>query len=81
MKKISSDEFDDIFGHGKGSSSPLYNYLIQMKPNDAFKLFKTEWHVKYPPSTIVNRVSRKHKMVFYVKGLPDRTGWAVKRVG
>ena len=80
MKKITSDQFDDLFGHGKGSSSPLFNHLIQMKPDDAFILYKTEWYVKYPPTTIVNRVMRKYKMSFLCKGLPDRSGWAVKRV-
>ncbi|HKR05816.1 MAG TPA: hypothetical protein VJY62_14370 [Bacteroidia bacterium] len=51
-----------------------------MNRDETFILYKTEWHVKYPPATIVNRVSRKYKMIFLCKGLPDRSGWAVKRV-
>lgn len=81
MKKITSEEFDNIYGHGKGASSPLYNLLLQMKIGDAFVILKSEWHKKYPPTTIINRVQRRHKMKFEWKALPDRTGWAVKRVG
>jgi hypothetical protein len=80
MKKITTEEFDEILGHGKGSSSPLFNHLIEMKPDDAFILYKTEWHAKYSPTATVNRVSKKYNMSFSWKALPDRSGWAVKRV-
>ena len=80
MRKITEEEFDSILGRGKGATSPLYNYLLRMKPGEAVEILKKEWHLKYPPTTIVNRVSRKYKIEFFAKGLPDGTGWAVKRV-
>jgi hypothetical protein len=51
-----------------------------MKPGEAVEILKNEWHLKYPPTTVVNRVSRKYKIEFFAKGLPDGTGWAVKRL-
>lgn len=81
MKKITSEEFDNLKLHGKGSQSPLYNALLKLKPGEALIIYKTEWHVKYPPTTTVNKVMRKYNYKFESGALPDRTGWAVKRVG
>lgn len=79
MRKITKEEFDKILGRGKGSTSPLYNLLLQLKPDEGIEILKKEWHVKYPPTTIINRVSRKYKIPLQWKGLPDGTGWMVVR--
>jgi len=80
MKKITSEEFDQLSLHGKGSSSPLYNALLNMKPGDAMIIHKSEWHVKYPPTKVMNKVERKYGFQFERGALADRSGWAVKRV-
>lgn len=78
---MTEEEFDSILGRGKGSTSPLYNRLLQLKPGEAFEILKKkDWHAKYPATTVINRVSRRYKITFAWKGLVDGTGWAVKRV-
>jgi|CXWJ01.1.fsa_nt_gi hypothetical protein len=81
MRKIPPEDFDEMFGHGSGgSTSPLYNYLMNMKVGEACELLKKDWHPKYAPTTVVNRVERRHNMKFDRKGIPDRSGWRFKRV-
>ncbi|MEP7168053.1 MAG: hypothetical protein ABI855_01655 [Bacteroidota bacterium] len=80
MQKITSEEFDNLKLHGRGSTSPLFNALLKLKPGEGLIVYKKEWFVKYPPTRIVNKIERKYKYVFERGALPDRTGWAVKRV-
>lgn len=80
MQKISKEEFDGLQLHGKGSASPLYRALLNLKVGEAMIILKKEWFKKYPPTTIINRVERKYGWKFDRGALPDRTGWAVKRV-
>lgn len=80
MKKITEEEFDRLRLHGKGSTSPAYNKIMALKPGEALIIEKKEWHVRYPVTTIVNRIARKHNMKFKAGSLPDRSGWGIKRV-
>lgn len=80
MKIITSEEFDTLALHGKGSSSPFYNKLLNLKVGQAVILLRSEWHVKYSPTGIINRIERKHGYRFERGALADRSGWAVKRV-
>lgn len=80
MKKLSSDEFDALPLHGKGSSSPLYNKLLNLQVGEALIILKTEWYVKYSPTTTMNRIERTRGYQFQRGALADRSGWAVKRV-
>lgn len=81
MKEITGEEFDKLFLHGHGSSSPFYNKLMNMKVGDAYIIYKTEWRVKYFPGLICKRVSKNFGHKFKYGSLPDRSGWAIKRVG
>ena len=80
MKKITSADYDGLKLHGRGSSSPLYVALVNLKVGEGLIIYKTEWHVKYPPTAIFNRIERKLGYRLERGALPDRTGWAVKRV-
>jgi len=51
-----------------------------MKPGDAMIIHKSEWHVKYPPTKVMNKVERKYGFQLERGALADRSGWAVKRV-
>lgn len=79
MRKISKDEFDGINGHGRGSSGPFFNKLLQISVGESFVLEKSEWKKKYPPTTIINRVMKNYPLVFKWKILPSRDGWAILR--
>ncbi len=80
MKKITAEEFDALRLHGKGSANPLFKKLIELNVNEGLVILKSEWKVKYPPTGTANRVERRHGMKFDRGALPDRTGWAFKRV-
>ena len=80
IRKIETAEFDQLSLHGKGRSSPLYNALLAMKPGEAIVIEKTGWKAKYPPTLIVKRIEKKYGYKFVRGALPDRSGWAVKRI-
>ncbi|HNR19072.1 MAG TPA: hypothetical protein PKN75_06470 [Bacteroidia bacterium] len=79
MYDIPPEDFHGMDGHGRGSSGPLYNKLLAMKVNTSFVLPKKEWLKKYRPTTVCNRVNRKHKRLIRWQALPDRSGWAFWR--
>lgn len=81
MKKITSEEFDKLNLHGRGSSTPFYNQIMALKPGDeALIIEKKEWHVKYLPTSMVNRIAKKYNRKFKAGSLPDRSGWGIKRL-
>lgn len=80
MRKITAEEFESVNGHGKGSSGLFFNRLMSLAPGEGLELLKTDWHVKYAPSAVSNRIMKKQKLVFKWKALPDRSGWLFLRV-
>ena len=80
IKKITSEEFDNLSLHGRGSTSPVYNAIISLKPGEALVMEKSSWKAKYAPTLIVKRIEKKYPMRFRRGALPDRIGWAVKRI-
>ena len=80
LKKIKSEEFEQLPLHGKGRSSPAYNAILSMKVGDAIIIEKQGWKRKDAPTTLVNKIERKFGMKFIRGALADRSGWAVKRV-
>lgn len=79
-KKINSAEFDKLPLFGKGRSSAVFNAILSLKVNEALIITKAEWKPKYPPTKIVTRIEQRFKMKFIRGALPDRSGWAVKRI-
>ena len=81
MEKIKSEEFDKLALHGRGNSSTFYNAMLGLKPGgDGLVIRKSEWGRSYPPTKMANRIAKKYGFVFKLGTLPDRSGWAVKRV-
>jgi len=80
MEKITAEEFDQLGLHGRGHSSSFYNWVFGLAVNEAIIIRKTEWKLSYPPTTIVNRIEKKYGRQYQRGALPDRSGWAVKRV-
>lgn len=79
-QKIDSEAFDSLPLFGKGRSSAVFNAILSLKVNEALIITKAEWKPKYPPTQMVNRITRRFGMKFIKGALPDRSGWAVKRV-
>ena len=43
MKKINSEEFNDLGIHDRGSTSPFYHALVQLQPSEGLIVYKNEW--------------------------------------
>lgn len=80
MKKITVEEFDALLLHGKGSTTGFRKLIMAMQPGEAIVFYKKDWHAKYPPTRILNELERNHNVKYERGSLPDRSGWAVKRV-
>ena len=80
VEKITPAEFDSLALHGRGRSSPVFNALLALHVGEALVIKKTEWNAHYSPTLIVKRIEKKYGMRFKRGALPDRTGWAVKRL-
>lgn len=80
IEKLTSEEFDQLTLHGRGRSSPVFNALISLKPGEAMSVKKKNWKPKYPPTLMVKRIEKKYGYKFAHGALPDRSGWAMKRV-
>ncbi len=80
MRKISKDEFEKLDGHGRGSTGPFYNRLLELEVDQGIEVKSNEWLKKYPPSITANRIMKRYSRVFKWKALPDRTGWWFLRV-
>lgn len=80
IKRLTSEEFDNLHLHRRGRSSVFYNTLLEMKVGEAIIIEKKEWRPKYPPTTIINRVQKNFGYKFTWGALSDRSGWAVKRI-
>lgn len=80
MKKLTSQEFEQLPIKGKGRSSYLFNSLINLKPGDALLIEKKDWTRKAGPSTLVRYIEKKHGMKFHFGALKDNDGWAIRRI-
>ncbi len=80
IRKIEPEEFERLTLHGRGRSSPFYNAVLALKVGEALVIEKKDWKAKYSPTIVVNRVAKKHGYKYLCGALPDRSGWAVKRV-
>ena len=80
MELRTAEEFRAIKLHGRGSSSPFYNAILNLRVDQALEIKKTEWHPKYPPTRIVNYIEKRHGLKYERGALPDRSGWMVLRV-
>jgi hypothetical protein len=80
MKKISSDEFEQLPIKGKGRSGHVFTSLINLKPGEALLIEKKDWTRKAGPSTLVRYIEKKHNMKFHFGALNGNEGWAVRRI-
>ncbi|HEX8516386.1 MAG TPA: hypothetical protein VF868_09330 [Bacteroidia bacterium] len=80
MKKLSTEEYEQLPIKGKGRSSPVFNSLINLKAGEAMLIEKKDWNRKAAPGTLIRYIEKKHNMKFSCGALDDNSGWAVKRI-
>ncbi|MFL5765078.1 MAG: hypothetical protein ACJ77K_14140 [Bacteroidia bacterium] len=80
MKKLSSDEYEQLPIRGKGRSSHVFNSIVNLKVGEALLIEQKDWNRKASPSTLVRYIEKKHGMRFSCGAITGGTGWAVRRV-
>jgi hypothetical protein len=80
MKKLTSDEFEQLPIRGKGRSSHVFNSIVNLKVGEAILIEQKDWKRKASPSTLVRYIEKKYQMKFTCGSITGGTGWAVKRI-
>jgi hypothetical protein len=80
MRKLSSEDYDQLPLRGKGRSSAIFNSIINLKAGEALLIEKKDWKRKASPGTLVRYIERNHQMKLTCGAISDGSGWAVKRI-
>ena len=80
MRKLTSDEFEQLPIRGKGRSSQVFNSIVNLKAGEAVLIEHKDWKRKAGPSTLVRYIEKKHQMKFTCGALAEGNGWAIKRI-
>ncbi len=81
MKKLTSDEYDQLPIRGKGRSSNVFNSIVNLQIGEALLIEQKDWKRKASPSTLVRYIEKNHDMRFTCGSLAGGGGWAVRRIG
>lgn len=81
MKKLTSDEYDQLPIRGKGRSSHVFNSIVNLQIGEALLIEKNDWKRKASPSTLVRYIEKNHDMRFTCGSIAGGNGWAVRRIG
>jgi hypothetical protein len=80
MKKLSSDEYEQLPIRGKGRSSHVFNSIVNLKVGEALLIEQKDWNRKAGPSTLVRYIEKKHGMRFNCGAITGGNGWAIRRI-
>ncbi|MGQ0829227.1 MAG: hypothetical protein ACT4ON_12635 [Bacteroidota bacterium] len=80
MKKLTSEEFEQLPLRGKGRSSHVFNSIVNLKAGEAVLIEQKDWKRKAGPSTLVRYIEKKHQMKFSCGALAEGNGWAIRRI-
>lgn len=80
MKKLTSDEYDQLPIRGKGRSSHVFNSIINLQVGEALLIEQKDWNRKASPSTLVRYIEKNHDMRFTCGSITGGSGWAVRRI-
>ena len=81
MKKLTSEEYNQLPIRGKGRSSHVFNSIVNLQIGEALLIEKTDWKRKASPSTLVRYIEKNHDMRFACGSIAGGNGWAVRRLG
>ena len=80
MKKLTSEEYNQLPIRGKGRSSHVFNSIVNLQVGEALLIEKSDWKRKASPSTLVRYIEKNHDMRFTCGSLAGGSGWAVRRI-
>lgn len=80
MKKLTSDEYDQLPIRGKGRSSHVFNSIVNLQVGEALLIEQKDWKRKASPSTLVRYIEKNHEMKFSCGSITGGSGWAVRRI-
>ncbi|MBA3704514.1 MAG: hypothetical protein H0W84_01015 [Bacteroidetes bacterium] len=80
MKKLTSEEFENLSLRGRGRSSEVFNSIVNLKAGEAVLIEHKDWKRKAGPSTLVRYIEKKHQMKFSCSALSEGNGWAIRRI-
>lgn len=80
MKKLTSDEYDQLPIRGKGRSSHVFNSIVNLQVGEALLIEQKDWKRKASPSTLVRYIEKNHDMRFSCGSITGGNGWAVRRI-
>jgi uncharacterized protein (DUF2249 family) len=80
MKKLSSDEYDQLPIRGKGRSSHVFNSIVNLQVGEAILIEQKDWNRKASPSTLVRYIEKNHGMRFSCGAVSGGNAWAVRRI-
>ncbi len=80
MKKLTSDEFEQLPIRGKGRSSHVFNSIVNLQVGEALLIEQKDWKRKASPSTLVRYIEKNHDMKFSCGSIAGGNGWAVRRI-
>jgi hypothetical protein len=80
MKKLTSDEYDQLAIRGKGRSSHVFNSIVNLQVGEAILIEQKDWKRKASPSTLVRYIEKNHDMRFTCGSIAGGNGWAVRRI-
>ena len=80
MKKLTSDEFDQLPIRGKGRSSHVFNSIVNLQVGEALLIEQKDWKRKASPSTLVRYIEKNHNMRFSCGSIAGGDGWAIRRI-
>ena len=80
MKKLTAEEFDQLFIKGKGRSSHVFNSIVNLQIGEALLIEQKDWKRKAGPSTLVRYIEKNHDMKFTCGSIAGGNGWAVRRI-
>lgn len=81
MKKLTTDEYNELPIRGKGRSSHVFNSIVNLQIGEALLIEKSDWKRKASPSTLVRYIEKNHDMRFTCGSIAGGNGWAVRRIG
>lgn len=81
MKKLTSEEYNQLPIRGKGRSSHVFNSIVNLQIGEALLIEKNDWKRKASPSTLVRYIEKNHDMRFTCGSIAGGNGWAVRRLG
>ena len=64
MKKLTTDEYNQLPIRGKGRSTDVFNSILNLKIGEALLIESKDWKRKAGPSTLVRYIEKKYDRNF-----------------